>query len=146
VGRFVLRHERFFLTTFLVAGIAVCAIASWMAFRDGDTAQRVGMVVAAAVGLAGTAVHQFVLWRRGEFIVLDPEQRERNRERNTRTGIPVAYALVGAFLIAAVVLEDLRVLILPLLGGATLGITPGLLWVAWVVRPDEQEGRGFTAS
>jgi hypothetical protein len=39
------------------------------------------------------------------------------------------------------VVEDLRVLILPLLGGAVLGYATGLLWIAWVSRPD-----GFTAS
>jgi hypothetical protein len=132
------RNERLWLTVFFAAVITVSALVSRQAFRDGDHSLRVAILVAAAVGLIGAVAHQVVLWRRGELIVRDREQRERNRERNLRVGRPLGWAIAGAVLIAGVYFGDVKALFLALVGAMLLGYTPVLLWVAFVVLPGEQ--------
>jgi hypothetical protein len=140
-GRWVPRNERLLLTSFFAVTITACALFSWEGFREGDESLRVGIIGAAAVGLVGTAVHQLVLWRRGELIVHDPEVRERNRERNQRVGIPLGSALGGLLLAVGFVLGDAKALLFALGGSVLLGYAPVLLWIAFVIRPDEQRAR-----
>ncbi len=133
------RNERLYLTVFFTVFLALAGLFAWEGYRDGDETQRTAIVVVAAVGLAGTVIHQLVLWRRGTLILRDPEQRERNRERIDRGPMQLGWALGVAAVLAAGYFGG-KGAIFALFGSLLLGYTPVLLWIAWVVRPDKHRG------
>jgi hypothetical protein len=133
--RWVRRHERQYLTAFFTVFLTLAALFAFEGYRDGDETQRAAIVVATALGLAGTLIHQLVLWRRGRLILRDPEERRLNRKRIDRGPTRLGSVLATAALLTAGYFGG-RGGVFALLGSVLLGYTPVMLWIAWVVRPD----------
>ena len=130
------------MPSFLLFVITVCALVSWDSYRESEATVRAGIIIAAGVGLFATVVHQLVLWRRGDLILLDRERRERNRRRVQEVGVPLGYAAGGVLVAVAYLLGDAKGVLLAFIGGVIAGYTPLLLWIAFVIRPDRQTGSG----
>jgi hypothetical protein len=138
IERFAYRHERLFLSTFLLTCIAVAAWACWEAYKTGERELRITLLAAWSGGVAFAIVQQVVLWRRGRLIVRDVAQREANREQNRSLARLLVAPAIGLSLIAGIVLGDAKAVVLALFGSLMLGYAPVLLWIAFVLRPDQE--------
>jgi hypothetical protein len=143
--RWVRTHERLFLALFLpflVFGAAAASVGPW---RDGDSDTRLMIALAWIVPVVGLGAYQVLLWWRGRLVITDPDERELARERNARNGKRWLWPAVGLGLGLNAAGGHVMAVVSGLVGGAVLAMAPGLLYTAFVLRPDEHVGEHLDA-
>ena len=138
------RSERLLLSLFLgslVAGMALLSLDAIQSVepRHRPTA-RVAVGAAWALSALGGLAVQLVHRRRGTLILRDPRERAANRSR-IRKSLPGWLAVgVGGALSLGAFGHTVKGVVFGLLGGFTLSFLPLLLWIAWMLRPEDREG------
>jgi hypothetical protein len=133
-------HERLFISLFMAVVIAAAVGAGVDAWGDADGETRLAIVLAWAIPFAGLALYELLLWRRGRLLVTDPEERAIARERNARQARIWIWPAVGLAVVLGVLGGQPQAIVLGMFGGAILAMAPVLLYVAFVLRPDQRVG------
>jgi hypothetical protein len=147
MARFARKHERAFLTVVLTAVVAVAAAVAVAAWRDGDAAVRWAVAAAWLVPLLAVAGAQVRLYRRDRLILRAPGERSANRvavlaaRDATLAGRPPPVHLLTLALSLAlgIAVGEPQAVVMSAFGGAVLGFAPVMLYIAFVVRPDQQD-------
>lgn len=129
------RHQRAFLTGFLVVCIGVAAASTAEAWSGGSNRLRAALVAAWLVGITCAVAHQLLRRRRGRLIVRDPQDRAEARERALAQRNLWLWPVVGGAAAAAAAGGHVVTVLGALFGGLLLGYAPLLLYVALVLRP-----------
>jgi hypothetical protein len=130
-------HERAFLTLVMAVFLAVVAVNNAQAWRDGDQRLRIVLAVTWALGLLFAAGFQLVRWRQGRLIIRDPEERERVRAANAERSGRYTWPIVGVAIGLAALGGDVVAVLLAAFGSLIVGFGPLVLYIAFVVRPDQ---------
>ena len=85
-----------------------------------------------------TAVVQLVRWRQGRLMILDPEQRELQRAANLQQRSRWMWPAVGVALGLGALGGNFLAVIMAAFASLILGYTPLLLYIVFIIRPDEQ--------
>lgn len=140
-GKSTLR-ERVFLPAFLlvlVIGLAVIAYVDAPDAPDAHARLAAGITWLVAAGI-GTG-QQLVLARKGRLILRRAVDRDRARVTNRRWATTWAWALIGiAVALTAVLTGSAKSVLAAAFGGYLAAIAPVMLYIAFVVRPDEHIG------
>jgi uncharacterized membrane protein YfcA len=136
IQRWAQRHERAFLTVFVTLVLTVLAGAAIGAAADGYALEA---GAAWLVGFLVTAVAMLLRHRSGRLILRRARDRERQRAAN-QAGRSLTPAILGAVMALAVVRGLARHVAFAVIGGIFTAIGPVLLWIAFVLRPDERPG------
>jgi hypothetical protein len=136
IQRWASKHERAFLTlfvTFVLIGLAAAAVEA----ASDDHAPEVGAGWLAA--FAVTAVAMLLRHRSGRLILRRAKDRERQGATNRagRSLIPIFVAVVITLNAIGVPARDV---IVAAMGGIFTAVGPVLLWIAFVLRPDQRPG------
>jgi hypothetical protein len=87
----------------------------------------VGLVLGALAGAVPMLAYTFRLAREGKLFLRDRAAIERNRTRIATVSVPLGWALAAVFLFFSVALGGpAHVALLALVGGAALGLSPGI--------------------
>jgi hypothetical protein len=78
--------------------------------------------------------------RAGRLIVRDPTTRLTLRQRNQALASRWAGWIAAVAIIAVLFLPQVTAAAMALFGGLLLGYAPVVLWIAWVIRPDQHRG------
>jgi hypothetical protein len=143
--RWVRQHERLYLALFLPLIVLVTAGVSIDAWLNADRTTRLTIALAWIVPVVGLGAYQVLLWWRGRLVITDPDERELARERNARNGKRWLWPAVGIGLGLNAAGGHVMTIISGLVGGAVLAMAPGLLYTAFVLRPDEHVGEHLDA-
>ena len=138
LDRWARGHERLALVGFLcfILGVAVWNNAE--AWRDGDQRLRIALAATWILGVSFTAVVQLVRWRQGRLMILDPEQRELQRAANLQQRSRWMWPAVGVALGLGALGGNFLAVIMAAFASLILGYTPLLLYIVFIIRPDEQ--------
>jgi hypothetical protein len=107
---------------------AILLAASFAAVLGEPTGEWIALLSAFAAGLASSGLYTLWLARRGRLFLRDDVAVAVNRARIETVGIPVGWALGGAVLVVALIVGDsARVVLMCVGAGLLLGFWPGLL-------------------
>jgi hypothetical protein len=134
--RWVQRHERLFLTLFLGVVVAVLTVMTVSAAGDGHALALAGAWIA---GFGIAALLMYHRHRSGRLILRRAEDREVQREKN-RASVPIGWALAGALVVVTAVGGLTADLAVAVVAGVLTAFAPVVLWIAYVLRPDQRPG------
>jgi hypothetical protein len=131
--RWAREHERAFLTTFFALVLLALGFFAVRAALDGHATE---VVVAWAATFAAVSAWMLVRHRSGRLILRRVEDRRRQAEINAASR-RLAPLLLGVPLVILGLFGLDRHVVYAVLGGAFTAIAPVMLWIAFVLRPDE---------
>jgi Na+/H+ antiporter NhaC len=131
--RWASEHERAFLTSFFTLVLLATGFVAVRAALDGHATE---VIVAWAGAFAATAAAMLIRHRSARLILRRPEDRRRQAEIN-EASMRVAPLLLLVPLVILALLGFGRHVFFAMIGGAFTAIAPVMLWIAFVLRPDE---------
>jgi hypothetical protein len=107
---------------------AILLTASFEAVLGEPTRKWIALLSAFAAALASSGLYTLWLARRGRLFLRDEAAVSQNRAKIEAIGIPLGWALGGCALVVAFVLGDSgRIVLMSALAGLLLGFWPGLV-------------------
>lgn len=127
-------HERAFLSVFFASVLVGLVAFAVEASGRGNGAE---VLAAWGVGAAVTALLMAARHRTGQLILRKASGRKRQAEVNEASRRSTPFAVAG-FAVVALIGGVARDIAFAALGGVLTMLAPVLLWIAFVLRPDER--------